>query len=307
MRTVAGPMAPRIDGPVSDLITGHPADESRPQVIASRRTTVADEVGQLPGVDMTIPNVARMWDYYLGGNENTEADREAARLVLGAAPDVPLAALENREFLKHAVRFLVVESGVSQFIDIGPGLPTRGNLHQLAREHNQNARVVYVDNDPVVLARGHAHLDGIPDVVLIPGDLRDPGSLLDNPELRRLIDFSRPVALSMTLLLHFIQDEDDPYGSVARLRDAMCPGSCLVISHVTGETRDEAALEQITGVYNLATAPLVMRTKEEIERFFSGFELVEPGLVFLSQWRPVTEYYAGGGTRWAYAGIGIKP
>jgi hypothetical protein len=115
---------------------------------------VPDKVEQTPGVDMTIPNVARMWDYYLGGNENSEADREAARLVLGAAPDVPLAALENREFLKHAVRFLAVECNISQFIDIGPGLPTRGNIHQLARQHNQHARVAYVDNDPVVLARG---------------------------------------------------------------------------------------------------------------------------------------------------------
>src|SRR5260370_35254016 len=118
---------------------------------------------ELPGVDPAGPNVAGMWDYYLGGNENTDADREAARLVLGAAPDVPLAALENREFLKHAVRFLAAESGISQFIDIGPGLPTRGNVHQLVREHNPRARVAYVDNDPVVLARGGASLDRLSD------------------------------------------------------------------------------------------------------------------------------------------------
>lgn len=268
---------------------------------------VADEIQQLPGVDTTVPNVARMWDYYLGGSENTEADREAARLVLGAAPDVPLAALENREFLKHAVRFLMVEAGVSQFVDIGPGLPTRGNVHQLARQHNERARVAYVDNDPVVLTRGRARIADIPDVALIAGDLRDPDGILGNPELRRLIDFSRPTALCLTLLLHFIRDEDDPYGSVAKLSDALCPGSYLVISHVTGENRDEAALGQITDVYDQATALLVMRTKEQIEHFFSGFEVVEPGIVFLSQWRPVTEYYAGGGTRWAYAGVGLKP
>jgi hypothetical protein len=267
---------------------------------------VPDKVEQTPGVDMAIPNVARMWDYYLGGNENSEADREAARLVLGAAPDVPLAALENREFLKHAVRFLAVECGISQFIDIGPGLPTRGNIHQLARKCNQHARVAYVDNDPVVLARGRAHVDDIPDVTLIAGDLRDPDGILGNPELRRLIDFSQPAALCLTLLLHFIRDEDDPYGSVAKLCDAMCPGSYLTISHVTGENRDEAALGQIADIYDQATAPLVMRTREEIARFFAGFEIVEPGIVFLSQWRPVTEYYAGGGTRWAYAGVGRK-
>ncbi len=180
-----------------------------------------DKAEQTPGADTAIPNVARMWDYYLGGNENSEADREAARLVLGAAPDVPLAALENREFLKHAVRFLAVESGISQFIDIGPGLPTRGSIHQLARQYNQHARVAHIDNDPVVLARGRSYVDDIPDVTLIAGDLRDPDGILGNPELLRLIDFSQPVALCLTLLLHFIRDEDAPYGSVAKLCDAM--------------------------------------------------------------------------------------
>ena len=268
---------------------------------------MADRVEQLPGVDIAVPNVARMWDYYLGGSENTDADREAARLVLGVAPDVPLAALENREFLKHAVRFLVVEAGISQFIDIGPGLPTRGNLHQLARQHDKHARVAYVDNDPVVLACGCVHIAGNTGVTLIDGDLRDPEGILEHPGLRGLIDFSHPVALSLTLLLHFVRDEEDPYGSVANLCNALCPGSYLVISHVTGGKRDDGALGQIAEVYNQATAPLVMRTEEEIARFFSGFEVVEPGIVFLSQWRPVTEYYAGGGTRWAYAGVGRKP
>jgi hypothetical protein len=267
---------------------------------------VADQA-ELPGTGQAIPNVAGMWDYYLGGNENTDADREAARLVLGAAPDVPLAALENREFLKHAVRFLAAESGICQFIDIGPGLPTRGNVHQLARGHNPHPRVAYVDNDPAVLTRGSVYLDGLADVILIPGDLRDPGGILGHPELRRVIDFSQPIALSMTLLLHFVRDEEDPYGCVARLCDALCPGSYLVISHVTRENRDEAALGQIAGAYDQATAPMVMRTKDQVKRFFAGFEIVEPGIVFLSQWRPSTEYYAGGGTRWVYAGVGRKP
>lgn len=159
---------------------------------------------------MAVANVARMWDYYLGGSENSEADREAARLVLGTAPDVPLAALENREFLKHAVRFLFAEAGISQFIDIGPGLPTQGNIHQLVRQHDPHAHVAYVDNDPVVLARGRAHLADIPGVVLIAGDLRDPVGVLDHPELREVIDFSRPAALFMTLVLHSIRNEDDP-------------------------------------------------------------------------------------------------
>jgi hypothetical protein len=255
---------------------------------------------------MAVANVARMWDYYLGGSENSEADRDAARLILGAAPDVPLAALENREFLKHAVHFLVAEASISQFIDIGPGLPTQGNIHQLVRQHDPHAHIAYVDNDPVVVERGRAYLADTPGVALIAGDLRDPVSVLGHPELREIIDFSRPAALCMTLVLHFIRDEDDPYGSAAKLCDALCPGSSLVISHVTGQNRDHAALEQIADIYDQATAPLVMRTREEIGQFFSSFDLVEPGLVFLTQWRPVTEYYAGGGTRWAYAGVGRK-
>ncbi|HEY5989441.1 MAG TPA: SAM-dependent methyltransferase, partial [Streptosporangiaceae bacterium] len=172
-------------------------------------------------MDTTIPNVARMWDYYLGGKDNHEVDRDAARIVLGAAPDVPLAALENREFLKHAVRFLVEEADIAQFIDIGPGLPTQGNVHQLAQKYNSEARVVYVDNDPVVLARGRAHVSGISGVTLIEGDLRNPDSILRNSELHALIDFTQPVALCMTLVLHFIPEEDDPYGIVAQLRDAL--------------------------------------------------------------------------------------
>jgi hypothetical protein len=146
----------------------------------------------------------------------------------------------------------------------------------------------------------------MPDVILLAGELSDPDGILGNPELRRLIDFSQPVALSMTLVLHFIRDEDDPHGSVARLSEALCPGSYLVISHVTGENRDPDSLDQVTGIYEQATAPLAMRPKKEIARFFSGFDIIEPGLVFLSQWRPGTEYYAGGGTRWAYAGVGRK-
>jgi hypothetical protein len=166
---------------------------------------------------------------------------------------------------------------------------------------------VYVDNDPVVLTQGQAHIDSIPGVVLTRGDLRDPAGILGNPQLRAAIDFSQPTALCMTLVLHFIRGEEDPYRIVGRLCEALCPGSYLVISHVTGGNRDPDAMRAIAAIYDQATAPLVARTKDEIARFFQGFELVEPEIVFLSQWRPVTEYYAGGGTRWAYAGVGRKP
>lgn len=253
-----------------------------------------------------VPNVARMWDYYLGGTDNTQADRDAARVVLGAAPDVPLAALENREFLRHAVQFLVEDEGICQFIDIGPGLPTQGNVHQLARRYRPDARVAYVDNDPVVLDRGRAHLDQVPGVTLTSGDLRRPEAILADPQLREIIDFTQPVGLCMTLVLHFITDADDPYGIVARLRDALPAGSYLVISHVTGDDHEEDALRQVSGTYDRASAPLVMRSRAEFLRFFDGFELAGPGVVFVSQWRPATSYYAEGGTRWAYAGVGRK-
>jgi len=257
-------------------------------------------------VDVTRPSVARMYDYYLGGKDNYAADREAARLVLGAAPDVPLAALENREFLKRAIRYLAAEHGISQFVDIGPGLPTQGNVHQLTRQHNPGAKVAYADNDPGVLTHARELLGGVPDVTIIPGDLREPDRILADPALATLIDFSHPVALFMTLVLHFVPPDDDPYGLVARFRDALCPGSFLVLSHVTGDDREPAMLTGV-GAYENANAPLILRTRGQIQEFFNGFDLIEPGVVFLSQWRPAGEYHAQGGTRWAYCGVGEKP
>jgi SAM-dependent methyltransferase len=259
-----------------------------------------------PEVDFSRPSVARMYDYYLGGKDNSAADREAARLVLGAAPDVLLAALENREFLKRVVAFLVQERGVSQFVDIGPGLPTQGNVHQLARQHAPAAQVVYADNDATVLAHGRALLDGVRGVDIVHGDLREPDRILSEGKLAALIDFSRPVALFMTLVLHFVPPNDEPHRAVARLRDALCPGSFLVLSHVTGDGREAGSLTGIDA-YENANAPLILRTREQVGEFFVGFELIEPGIVFLSQWRPTGEYHAQGGTRWAYCGVGEKP
>ena len=258
-------------------------------------------------VDLSQPNAARMYDYYLGGKDNYPADREAARLVLGAAPDVPLAALENREFLKRATRFLMRDRSIRQFVDIGPGLPTQSNVHQLARKYDPGAHVVYVDNDAVVLTHSRSLLLGVPGVTVIPGDLREPAPILADPELHELINFSQPVALCMTLVLHFLPPDDDPYGVVARFRDALCPGSFLVLSHVTGDGRELGALTDIDDIYGNANAPLIMRTRDQVTAFFNGFELIEPGVVFLSKWRPSGEYHAQGGTRWGYCGVGKKP
>jgi len=265
------------------------------------------QAGSTDELDCTTPNVARMYDYCLGGKENYAQDREAARLVLGAAPDLPLAALENREFLKRALHFLVTEAHLSQFIDIGPGLPTQGNVHQIVRQYDPAAHVVYADNDPVVLAHGRSLLQQLPGVSIIQGDIRRPEAVMADPELRALIDCSRPVGLCLSLILHFMTDAEDPYRSVARLRDVLCPGSYLVLTHVTGDERDIGTISQVTTVYHDATAPLVPRPRDAVTKLFDGFELVEPGVVFTSQWRPTAEYYAAGGTRWAYAGVGRKP
>lgn len=274
-----------------------PGDREQARPARAGGTAVSD-----PGT----PNAARMWDYFLGGTDNTEADRDAARLMLDTAPDVPLAVLENREFLRHAVRVLAGDARIGQFIDIGSGLPTQGNVHQLARAHHAGARVVYVDNDPVVLARGRAHLKQVPGVRLIDGDLRSPGSILASPGLRELIDFSQPVALCMTLVLHVITDAEDAHAILARLRAGLPAGSYLVISHMTGDDHDEEALRQVQGMDHGATAsaPLVLRSRAEFARFFDGCELAGPGVAYLAQWRPATSTSAGGGTRWAYAGVG---
>lgn len=279
---------------------------SRAAVREERGMAMPDKEDLQGEVDFTRPSVARMYDYYLGGKNHYAVDREAARIVLGAAPDVPLAALENREFLKRVVSFLVLERGIGQFVDIGPGLPTQGNIHQLARQHDPGARVVYADNDASVLAHGRALLDSVPGVTIISGDLREPGRILADPKLADFIDFSRPVAVFMTLVLHFVYPDDDPYGAVATFREALCPGSFLVLSHVTGDGREPGMLAGVDA-YENANAPLILRTRDQVTEFFSGFELIDPGIVFLSQWRPTGEYYAQGGTRWAYCGVGEKP
>jgi hypothetical protein len=275
--------------------------------VREQRGKAVPDSGEEPyEIDVTTPSVARMYDYYLGGKDNYAADREAARLVLGAAPDVPLAALENREFLKRAMQYLAAERGISQFVDIGPGLPTQANIHQLAHKHDPGAKVAYIDNDASVLVHSRALLDGVPGVTLLPGDLREPEAILEDPGLTAVIDFSRPVALLMTLVLHFVPPDDDPYGLVATYRDALCPGSFLVLSHVTGDDREPGMLAGV-GAYENASAPLILRTRSQVQEFFNGFDLIDPGVVFLSQWRPTGEYHAQGGTRWAYCGVGEKP
>ncbi|HEX2313506.1 MAG TPA: SAM-dependent methyltransferase, partial [Thermomonospora sp.] len=235
-------------------------------------------------IDARTPNVARMYDYYLGGKDNYAVDREMAREMIKQVPDVPLIARENRAFLRRAVR-MCVDAGVRQFLDIGTGLPTQGNVHEIAQQAAPDARVVYVDVDPVVLTHARALLSGTDGVTIIQGDVRRPDEILAHPELRELIDFREPVAVLMLALLHFVADDEDPYGIVDRFKAELAPGGHLVISHITAdnqtpEVRDAARL------YDRASARLAQRTHAEISRFFDGLELVEPGVTTVSLWRP---------------------
>ena len=253
-------------------------------------------------IDVGTPNAARMYDYYLGGDNNFPADREAAEKVLRAAPWLRATALENRAFLARAVGYLAGEAGVGQFVDIGTGLPPRGNVHQVAQRAAPDARIAYVDNDPVVLGHSRALLARTPNTATIRADLRDPDAIISHPSLTALIDWAQPVAVLLVAVLHFIPFADAPAGIVARFRAAMAPGSHIVITHLHHPAGDDS-LRRVLSIYRQANAPLLARTSEQIESLFTGFDLVEPGLVPLQQWRPATEPDPGEEI-WGLGGVG---
>lgn len=257
-------------------------------------------------IDISVPSVARIYDYYLGGSHNFEVDREAARRAMGHLPGLPKIMQANRAFMRRAVRF-ALDEGVTQFLDIGSGIPTFGNVHEVAQAARPGSRVVYVDHDPVAVTHSEAVLAGNDDADVVAADLRKPRDILKSPRLRALIDVNRPVALLLVAILHFVEDTDDPYAAVAELRDALAPGSLLVLTHASYEgiplppERSEGAVD----VYKDIRNPLIMRSREEIARFFEGYDMVEPGLVPMPLWRPETapedeDPYAFSG----YAGVG---
>ena len=256
---------------------------------------------------MSRPNVARMYDYFLGGKDNFAADRAAADKVLALVPAVRRTVVENRRFLRRAVRFLAGEEGIGQFLDIGVGLPTQGAVHEVAQEVNPQARVVYVDYDPVVVSHGKALLAKPDRSIVVQADLRRPAALLSLPAVREHLDFSRPVALLLVAILHFVSDDDDPRGIVAALSDTLAPGSYLVLSHVSNDRfADEEAAERVRELYAKSSEPLWARSREQILRFFDGFELVEPGLVRPCEWRPVTGEAAAGIADFGWGGVGRR-
>ncbi|MFD9334347.1 SAM-dependent methyltransferase [Streptomyces sp. NPDC060028] len=240
-----------------------------------------------PGIDISVPSVSRIYDYYLGGSHNFEVDRQAARRAMEFMPGLPKIMQANRAFMRRAVRHAVAE-GVTQFLDIGSGIPTFGNVHAIAQAASPEARVVYVDHDPVAVAHSQAVLAGEDRTAVVAADLRKPRDILGAPEVARLLDFDRPVALLLVAVLHFLEDADDPYALVAELRDALAPGSMLVLTHASyeGIPLSEDVAGGAVGVYRDIRNPLVMRSGEEISRFFDGFELLEPGVVAMPNWRP---------------------
>jgi O-methyltransferase involved in polyketide biosynthesis len=237
-----------------------------------------------PEIDVERPSVARMYDYYLGGSHNFAADRRAAEAVIAAVPDVADGCRANRAFLRRVVREMVA-AGVRQFVDIGSGIPTVGNVHSVAQRQAPDARVVYVDIDPVAVAHSRQLLTGNDRVAVLQADLREPRHILTHPDLTGLVDLTRPVALMLFGVLHFVSDEENPAGLLAILREALVPGSYLAISHGTGDSRPREAREA-TEVYQRTANPLTVRGRAEVAGFFAGYELLDPGLVWLSQWRP---------------------
>jgi hypothetical protein len=247
-----------------------------------------DEPGHQP-VDLQTdqPHPARVYDYLLGGKDNFAADRAAAEAGLRANPNSRIPPRENRAFLGRAVRYLAGEAGLSQFLDIGTGIPTSPNVHEVAQAVEPAARIVYVDNDPIVLTQARALLTTGPQgrTAYIDADLRDIDAILGSPDLQRTLDLSRPVGLLLIAVMHFIPDEDDPWALAARLLAALPSGSYLALSHLTGDF-DPAAWAGVVAVYRRSGVTMKVRPKPDIERFFAGLDLIDPGVVSLPRWRP---------------------
>jgi hypothetical protein len=246
---------------------------------------------QVPaGVDTSRPSVARVYDCLLGGDDNFLADQHMVAQLLLTAPAAPRHAHNNRAFLRRVVHFLAAEAGVRQFLDIGSGLPSRGNVHEAARDITASARVVYVDNDPMVLAHGRALLEGEPAATIISGDIRQPEAILASPQVRQMTESGRPLALMLCAILHHLTDEENPGGIAAALCEALPPGSYLAISHLCnpgseppGYAEGIAKAEELWSETRLT---LRFRDRDEIVAYFGDFELAEPGLVPLPEWRP---------------------
>jgi hypothetical protein len=233
------------------------------------------------------PHPARVYDYLLGGKDNFPADREAAEAGMRANPAGRIPPRENRAFLRRVVQYLTREAGIRQFLDIGTGIPTSPNVHEVAQGVAPESRIVYVDNDPIVLAHARALLTSSPEgqTQYINADLRDVEAILGSPQLKDTLDPGQPIGLLFIAIMHFVADDWDPYGIVNRMLDALPSGSYLALSHLTGDF-DPEAWERVAAIYRKTGTIMRVRSKPEIERFFDGLDLVEPGVELVHRWRP---------------------
>ncbi|EFC79670.1 protein of unknown function DUF574 [Parafrankia sp. EUN1f] len=233
-----------------------------------------------------MPHVARIYDYYLGGKDNFPADRQAAEKTLEVFPDAPTAARQNRAFVHRATRYLVAEAGIRQFLDVGTGIPTRPNLHEIAQGIAPESRVVYADNDPIVLAHARALLTSTPEgkTAYLDADLREPEKILASVEIAETLDLDQPIALSLIAILHFIPDSDDPYGIIRRYVSVLPSGSYLALTHGTADFTVEVSAAQ--EVYRSRGISGTARSRQEVEQFFDGLEIVTPGVAVVHRWRP---------------------
>jgi hypothetical protein len=249
-----------------------------------------------------------MNSYFLGGHETSRADRIAAERALAALPAMLTSAIGSQHFRRRVVTFLAGEAGIDQFIDVGPGLPPPGTaVHEVACEINPRARVAYADNDPAVVENGSALLARPGVSIIVQEDLRHPAALLGHPAVRGHLDLSRPVALLLLAVVHFVSDDDDPAGIIARYRDVLAPGSYLALTHVSADlVEDKDAARRALAAYEKASARGWSRSREEILRFFDGFDLVDPGLVAKPRWRPLPGDPAADLPDISWAGVGRK-
>jgi S-adenosyl methyltransferase len=246
---------------------------------------MSDRNDVLSKLDTGVAHSARRYNYWLGGKDNFAADRASGDAIAATFPTIRDSVRENRKFLRRAVEFLCGEAGIDQFLDVGTGLPTADNTHQVAQRITPHSRVVYVDNDPIVLAHARALLTSSTEgaTAYVDADLRAPGEILDAPELAATLDRGRPVALILLAVLHFVRDEQDPYGIVAKLVEALPSGSYLVMSHATYDLVEPATVERLE---TISGGGWRSRSRDEFARFFTGLDLVDPGVVPIGDWRP---------------------
>jgi hypothetical protein len=258
-----------------------------------------------PAFDTSVAHIARVYDYWLGGKDNYAADRRAGDEAIQSYPDMASSVRANREFLARAVRYLAAEAGIRQFLDIGTGIPTANNTHEVAQSVAPDSRVVYVDNDPIVLAHARALLTSSPqgDTDYIDADLRDTETILDRAA--RTLDFSRPVAVMLIAILHVISDDDHPYQIVAKLIDAVPPGSYLALSHVASDIEPDKVAETRKRLNRLMYQKGTYRSHDQVARFFGGLDMIEPGVVVVPQWRPDSDLEAKRPTV-MWGGVGRK-